>query len=1031
MNTVLKYGILTNIRAKKRSLLFFSLIFILTQVLCLSVSTLASFSRMMDSCNENYLSVALLEYMGEDYPSADAADENARDLASTIDWAAIRALDGVESAEAVDRALGSLEGYERQSGELPYENAAVLVVRNPGTPTYRTELVPTQEDGQTKTIETQIPDSYIVTVDQVIYARADVAETFIIIETGDSGFVAQPGEKYLLHGAFVQSSSGIKHFSIQSFDQNSGETPFHVLDGENDPLLESGIFCEYAEKYRLSNNYISIEASADLQALEAFHQEELALAQGRFPEAGEAGVCVLDGITADKMGISPGETLEVELLRSGEDSLYTLTETGDSRRLAVVGVTTKSAAYSGCLWVSDGEGAFSTPLFGYLLGRVVLDNSKARAAAEQLQALLPQDIRVTLFDQGYSGVAQPVEAMITLSQVFTIASAVGVLSVLVLFAYLFIERQRDTIQAISCLGVAGRGRTLWALSGCFTVVGLGAAAGALASLLAMKNVSRLLYSASQSLYEVDERFSESLVGVRLSAAASDTTTLQFLPYVLLTALLILLCACGLCLLFLRSAPGRQPRQKTGERAAAPRVKKVRAPLWGRGVTRYAFLSAGRNGLRSALVAFCSALLVLFVVLLGENADRWKGQKEALYDSAVIEGQVVSGNGRYYSDLVVSSQTARALWNIGELSDLFVSTGWNYWLPGRMPGFADNAFGEEQRNAWIAKQPKLIALNDLSAASAFYYAEPELTMLEGWDIDFLSSRDYDCFARTLNRTDDSRRVFDCPTVYPVLVSKSFLTSEGLTLGQEFTLSFRWVNLNAEIQLHLLIVGVYGQTGHQDNIYLPLSFWFDPEWLTGETDQISDVKTPSRVNTPELMEDYIKTTATFSTCRFTLRSARSLDGFKSALTQAGFSQVGKTGRIRTTILLRDSAFSQTMREFDRSLLLGNSLVVLLFAAISILGFLISWLMINGRKRDFAVMRSLGTAKGLVFLVFFLEQLSLCVLGCVPVCLLLLLGNTALIRHWALVLIYLACYSLGTIFAIALINRSDLMTLLAAKE
>ena len=73
----------------------------------------------------------------------------------------------------------------------------------------------------------------------------------------------------------------------------------------------------YADYYQLANNYVRLEASGDIAALECFQQGVLFLEQGRFPEAGEAGVCVVDGRTAmPSWGWNPADTVEVTVLSS-------------------------------------------------------------------------------------------------------------------------------------------------------------------------------------------------------------------------------------------------------------------------------------------------------------------------------------------------------------------------------------------------------------------------------------------------------------------------------------------------------------------------------------------------------------------------------------------------------------------------------------------------------------------------------------------------------------------------------------------
>ena len=58
----------------------------------------------------------------------------------------------------------------------------------------------------------------------------------------------------------------------------------------------------------------------------------------------------------------------------------------------------------------------------------------------------------------------------------------------------------------------------------------------------------------------------------------------------------------------------------------------------------------------------------------------------------------------------------------------------------MPAFGSGDNGQERRHDWIALQLELVALNDLAAAKEFYYSEPAVTWLEGWDETALTETD---------------------------------------------------------------------------------------------------------------------------------------------------------------------------------------------------------------------------------------------------------------------------------------------------
>lgn len=867
---------------------------------------------------------------------------------------------------------------------------------------------------------------YYAIANRVLYAR-DVPDSFaFIVEVGDSGFVPEEGRGYLLHGQFLESGTGNRLFALTDFCEGCETPPWQARDEAD----LSPLFQEYADYYRMANNYIEVEASADVTALEVFQQNILRLSEGRFPEPGETGVCVISGGLDSALGLSVGDTLSLSILTSGEEDRFQLEDTGDVRELTVVGVTTRGEDYGGNVWVSDGEGGFGGALFGYELGRAVLDNAKGRLAADAIQAMAPDNVRVTLYDQGYSAAAQPLETMRTTAMAVTIAAACGTLAVLFLFAYLFVGRQRETVSVLVSLGTPAGKIRLWLLSGAALISGGAALAGAVVSSLVLGRVIRGALSLAQEMYSADQRYSEAAIGVvRESVLSMDTPVWPAAA----AGLAVFGVGLALCLFFL-SAARRETTPKRG------RVK-IHAPksgtsVAGRGPVRFALLSAKRGGWRSAVVPAVALVMTLFLGVLAGDAQTWDSQLDGLYQSAVLGGQVVSSNGRWYAGLSIPTDSLRRLWKSGALEDISMSIGWNYWFDDEMPFFSNTSFGEENRKAWIARQPKLIAVNDLSAAQDFYYdQQPEIEWLEGWDESFLASTEYGSFLERITQGRWSMLNIDTQSLpdYPVLVSRQLMERRGLELGQHVAVPIRFTHSDQDytVYIGLTVVGVYTQTGADANLYVPLSFWCGPEWVTGEADLLDPGERPNvSFRTEEEREKYYYFATRFETCRFTLKSAYELEDFRDYLAEVDFSAVGRLGKNRITVLLRDQTFTETVGGLNRYIAFGRLLFPVLFALVCVLGFIVSWLMVNGRRMEFAIMRGVGASRGRVFLSFFLEQGLLCLTGCVLGGVLLTLAGTGAVG-WLAVGGFLVCYLAGCALSVAAVGRTNLMSLLSERE
>lgn len=945
---IARNGIRTTLRAKGRTALFTALILLLTLTLALGLGMWAYCRGTLAEMDETYTSVALLEYLGQDYPDGSVADENARQAASALDDDAIAAVDGVARWERNDRALAAMDGYLRSAGEIPYGDQAVLAVFNliprydfaqlsedqlaanyvaadfdnmtcrihvsgllggdAEVPMYAfPEDVDAEED--TYVLVTYFGDTALVTpqgrtdlwsipgitayiysaasdtyqseekvlvgydaiVSRCLYSLEGREGIAVTMEVGDSGFVGEKGRHYLIHGQFVETGMANRTLVITDFYDGCETKPYAEISGSDDPLLRDSLFAEYARHCRMANNYISLEASDDIPALEVFQQGYLTLREGQFPVAGETGVCVADGAMADACGLTVGDTIDLTRMTSADSDRFDLTVTDEVRTLTIVGVTNALKEYQGTVWVSGTEGGFGEPLFGYQLGRAVLDNRTARQAADALQAMAPDGVRVTLYDQGYSAAAQPLEAMESTASAVTLAAACGTLAVLVLFAYLFVGRQQETVSVLLSLGTPARGIRLWLLSGASVVAGSAAVLGTVIGAVTLRGMLWLALRATQSLYAVDQRYSQAAVGMAL-----------------------------------------------------------------------------------------------------ERSDE-------------------------------------------------------------IPRFAENSFGQERRQAWIASQPQVVALNSLTAAPAYMNSQPpSVTWLDGWDESFLSDSAYQPFYHAL-RPGNGGLYGDEAQTYPCIVGADYAAQRDLTPGDMFLVWLSWSTMNRTMEsaVTLHIVGTVNQTGMAEDIYVPFGFWGDPAWLNGEEDVLASGERPDFLFTDRVqMEKYFYGTTNYGTCAFTLRSAYDLEPFRQYLAQQGFSQVRTAGANRTTLLLLDQSFTETVSALGRYITFSRILFPALFAMVGLLGFLISWLMVNGRRMEFAIMRGLGASRKRVFASFFLEQALLCLIGCVLGCggLLFLSGGAV---KWLAVLAFLLCYLIGCALSVRAVGRTNLMALLSERE
>ena len=1126
---ILRNGIRSTLRAKGRSLLFTLLIWVLTLALTLGVGTWVYSSALLKQLDSSYISTALVEYMGQDYPNTDTPDDDARAAAEKLDSSAIEALEGVKLWETNSQILAAVAGFDRNVGDVPYPDRSVLLCTQfapfmvEGMVPYSAEELPDQrivviaekgiakmhmsskrqtdwlefytlsgqeyvrtymENGefkQTTCAEDQLPSEYILlqpsfhsrflyfrngeaiwripeaymdafvpcyyydeatdsytgsgkVVDSytgicfdALYGRDFDGESLVTLIPDYPGLEVKPKTRYLLHGTYTRSGSKVNNFALVPFYEGCETEPWLEIT-EDTEIPE--IFYQYANMYRTANSYVRLETSANIAALEVFQQDILRLQEGRFPEAGEKSACVVSFDMAQQMGLSLGDPISLSVWDSDPEDRFNLTESREEKQLTVVGITTKNEEYYGCVWASDAENTYTSPLFGYQLGRAVLENGTARQTADAISSLCPSNVRVTLYDQGYSAAAQPLQTMQTTAMAITLAAACSALAVLLLFAYLFVGRQQETVKVLISLGTPKGKIHAWLLSGAVVICGVAAALGAACGSFGLEHIIRLGTEAAQKMYMADQRYSESAIGFMKEAAFS--MEIPSWP-AWCAGLAVFLAALVLCAAFLRMAQ-RQSVAKRGKQRI--RVPKGGTSVAGRGALRFALLSARRGGWRSVVVPMVCFVLALLLGILSVISAGWSQQLNDLYQGTHIRGTTVSTNGRQNTNLLVSAESARQLWKSQLLEDIEVSIGWNYWFDQEIPEFGDGEFAIDRRLQWIAKQPKLIALNGLSAAPEFMHsAAPEVTWLEGWDESFLESREYYAFTSTLEYHEGRRllRAENEPMVYPCLVSEDLLEQQGLALGDTFRISYKYKHYvwEHELSAELTVVGSFLQNGSDSNIYVPLSFWSDPDWITGEEDMLP---TGDRVTiafeTPYDRDYFFYASTNYGTCVFTLQDAARLEEFRDYLQQESFSQVGKLNSNRTTVVLQDQTFVETVEGLNRYISFSRILFPVLFIVVMLLGFIVSWLMINGRRMEFAILRGLGASRCRVFFSFFWEQFFLCLAGCLAGCGLLYAAGFRLTQLTAIG-IFLLCYLFGCALSVLAVGRTKLMQLLSERE
>ena len=1006
----IRNGINSILRERGRTALFSLLIMLLTVTLILSISVLLYCNAVMDACDQAYRSIALVEYMGAEYPNEDEPDAAARAASAALTDEQILAVPGVTAWTRGNSSFATTEGFERRNGTMPYGNRAVIVVSRVSEPLIQWAKL---DRNNQPIVEEGSITYYTCLLKTILYARNTKENIYIDIMTGNSGFVPETGKSYVLNGSFLDISSttrqvanyprnGFAVFQVDSF-LSTDELPY--ADYTVDEAIPD-VFFQAVDQYRIMNNYIHVVPCRDVNDVYAFHQNELHLIEGDMPDPAVPYTCVITNDIATRLGLKPGDTVSMDELQGTAEDRYNLALTGEAHTYTVSGIIGDSPNFRGVMWAIAKDA--DTPLFGYLLGTVSLRNAEAEAAVEALRALVPAQVRVTLLDQGYGSAVQPFqEVKKTAVNVLLICSA-GIAAILLLFAFLYVGRQQSTVNIMVSLGTPGSKITLWFLSGALVICGASAVLGTILGTVLRPVVFRLIADAAAAAQAGDGFlwYSETSLGIVKQTVFDPQVplwpNLLTLPVIVVLALLF-------CLRFLRLARQGGTRKRGHSRVRVPRGKSSKLSLGGLG---FALLSIRRGGLRSLAVPLVSLVLTVTVLVLGGVYQGWQNELDDVLENARIEGMVVSLNGRAHSGLALSVYDVRTLLGTEGVDDVSVSAGYHYWLPEDEPGFSFGGFGREHRQDWIDTQPELVALNSLSAAKEFYYTDSNVTWLEGCDETLLADT---AFTPVIWRDEEGAE----EKLIPAVCSETFLDEHNMVLGDTFSCYVKVMRSRThwmEVPLNLQIVGSYVQQGGKSQIYVPLACHLPMSILDDD------------VNPDEVSKGVL---FSFQTCRFHLASAGELDAVRQHLREKGFSAVGHISQNRTTLLLRDAAFLILVENMERNISMGGVMSTVISLLIVLLGFIISWLMIFARRHEFALMRCCGAQKRRVFASFFLEQAILSLAGCLAGCTVLFWLYAGGITQPLAVAAYLICYLLGTCISIRMIGKTDLMKLMTIRE
>lgn len=1009
-------------RMKWKSSLMLLLIAAATAFTGLGISLFSACEALIARTESDFSTIAVFEYMGRDYPQNDVLDGEANSIHDSFSLG-----DGnsyVVSDNSPRLALGCISGYSRTYDTMERRYDAVIRI-----------FVYSYDE---------FFNCFAARVPEQLYGSTDYTRKLTYLDTDSVDFVPELGHYYLVAGTFYSNATSYKYFRINDITKGAlGESFVPWLDVTDAPTESnpagSEPFYRAAELTEAINGIVTVRGTNDLNAIEEFHEGTLFLTSGDgFSESDyrdSAPVCIISEFAAKKLSLEVGDTLGLRIVPAGKTELYSeLTELNSYpvTDFTVVGITNTVSDLESNIYIPDRSGV--SGFFGYTVASVKLKNG---TADEFLSAVgeLPQRMNVSVYDYGYETVRDSLDLIRGRAVFLTLASVICTLAVLVLFGFIFVGKQKDTAVAMYSLG-AGKGRifAFLLIGACLILllaVMIGTVGGYYLSGIAAE-ISENTVAEGESLNRL---YSNSSLGLILPFEFDFSVPLGTL---IPPAAAIFVFGAAMCVFFAAKTleKPKRPKKKKEKVGVRPRSPHRSAGALS-GVPAFVLASMKRGGFRTFAVPFVSAVMTVFLLLLSATASAYSAKLESLRSDSTIDGYMTSARNKAPYSIVAYADDLNRFCGTGQIESMSLSKRELYFYSGIRtkadgsepdepiyPVIPENAFARESyMNAFYRESPDIVYTNDLFCTEEFWFSSAIKTdFLEGYDINLFSGSESDV----------------------CMVSTAMAEEKGISLGD----SVLFLETDEFNPVLLTVVGMFERQCGQNNIYVPLIKRFDTSVFTDEKEReiqeqldekyaewLAQIGGSPKWYTSAYTEartvDELLHKSTFDCVRFVLGSASRINPLKEQLAEAGFSMVRSPKTIRLYVVINDRDYFESEKKLNRQIEYLALLYPLMTFLASAVGFIVSYLIISGRRCELAVMRGLGARGSRVFFAFFSEQVILCIAGCLigaAVFLPLTHGGLGALRP---ALWFLAAYIAGTALAVLILNRRKLLGLLSADD
>ena len=730
---ILRHSINSIFRMKRRAALFLLLIIVLTTFIYLGVNTWISSENMMRMCNENYTTIASFTYMGAEYPDENVYDKSVIDAANAFDYSLITDSKYVKDWEATSRRVGICEDYVRTAGASPHIDSTVCLIY----------VMNNQNDGVSAVFD--IP----------LFSKNSRTGKFMVNVSLPYGLVLEKNKAYIVHGEFFQGPTAYASMILTPFESAAAEAM--GIKTEDIPVavplsdygkwadflkLEDNIYHQMADFYRSMDNEIVIWEIGNIKANELFHEGIISLKEGRLFTDKEikstSKVCLITEDIANKTGKGIGDTIDLLTVENTglplSDCYWPGMEGNKNESFEIIGVTTVAENMQNYMFVPNGGKGDAPSNFGYTFGQAVIENGRAEEFLASLEGKLPERLVVDIYDEGYAEIEESLKAIRTVSAIITIVSVIAGISVLILFGYLFVSKQSETLATMSFLGTKKGKITMYTLVGSGLIALVSAIVGALIGYFSSGKVVELAFELASKLNFIDTRYSNGAIGVEREFSIISKTSIGISILIGLAVFALGVISCLLFTLSILSSRGGNKKDSVSRRPAhIPRPPRSSSKMKG-SAFKYAILSLMRGGMRSLVVPIISVAMVIFICTLTTTSLAYESALDNHYEASDISGRFTTYSGKGIGGVMASRYAVSNIYQSKYIENLELTVSEKYCFAGVSMKSADGSvyaptvhipspasFSYETLQNKILRGSSLIFTNSLKTSPEFYYA----------------------------------------------------------------------------------------------------------------------------------------------------------------------------------------------------------------------------------------------------------------------------------------------------------------------